>query len=205
MKKFILPISLVVIVVSILVALLLVQQQMDQGKPVFGSSPEETAVLHVQQMNQAGYDIDPNTVEAIQKVVINDKVLVLVQYNARKVEPGVELCEMVLEVEKPFLKRWSTQGGVGLCHKINQSSNTVPITVVSSYGTSAHDYSTAFGYIRDEQITEVIITWEDGFAQPVSVIARTYLGAREGGFYIEKIETYNDLGEIVYTSQITPP
>jgi len=58
--------------------------------------------------------------------------------------------------------------------------------------------------LRNEQITKVAVTWEDGLVQPASMKARTYFSAREGGFYVAKIETYDNLGKIVCTGQIIP-
>lgn len=207
MKKIIISCGVVLGIAAILLAILLVQNSNEQQDLLTVLSLEETAVRHVKEMMEAGFLIDPNTVESIQQVEINDITLVLVQYSGHRIKGEVELCEMVLETQKTILNKWKARSGAGLCHKINDPSNIIPITVVSSYGTSTildRGYSTAFGYLRNEQITRVMVTWEDGLVQPASVSARTYLTAREGGFYVAKIETYNNLGENVYTSQIIP-
>lgn len=203
MKKILISISLVFGIAVVLLAILLVQNSTEPKNSLSVLTPEETAVRHVKGMTQAGFHIDPNTVEAIQQVEINDMVLVLVQYSGHQIEGNAELCEMVLEVEKKLLNQLEARGGAGLCHEINDSLNNVPITVVSSYGTSTlleRSYSTAFGYLRNDQITKVVVYWEDGLMQPASVSDRTYLTARAGGFHVEKIETYNDVGEIVFAS-----
>lgn len=201
MKKVLIVLSLFFVVAIILLTILFTQNKNDLQNPLSVLTPEETAVRHAKGMTVAGYHIDPNTVKAIQQVEINDMVLVLVQYSGHRIEGDAELCEMVLEIEKKLLNRWEAKGGSGLCHEINDPDNTVPISIVSSYGITTlleRGYSTAFGYLRNEQITKVVVTWEDGLVEPANVSERTYLTAREGGFHIEKIETYNDLGEIIF-------
>jgi len=201
MKKILIVLGFVFGIAIILLAILLTQNQIDQKNPLSFLTPKETAVRHAMGMTVAGYQIDPNTVEAIQQVEINDMVLVLVQYSGHRIEGDAELCEMVLEIEKKLLNQWEAKGGSGLCHEINDPDNTVPISIVSSYGATTlleRGYSTAFGYLRNEQITKVLVTWEDGLVEPANVSERTYLTAREGGFHVEKIETYNHLGEIIF-------
>lgn len=201
MKKILIVLSLVFGVAIILLTILLTQNQNEQKNPLAILTPGETAVRHAKGMTVAGYHIDPNTVKAIQQVEINDKVLVLVQYSGHRIEGDAELCEMVLEVKKKLFNQWETEGGSGLCHENNDPDDTVPISIASSYGVTnllERSYSTAFGYLRNEQITKVMVIWEDGLEQPANVSERTYLAAREGGFHVEKIETYNDLGEMIF-------
>ncbi|MHB8134970.1 MAG: hypothetical protein ACYDH1_12200 [Anaerolineaceae bacterium] len=201
MKKITIALSLFVVIAIILLTILFSQNKNDLQYPLSFLTPKETAVRHAKGMTVAGYHIEPNTVEAIQQVEINDMVLVLVQYSGHRIEGDVELCEMILEIEKKLLNQWEAKGGSGLCHEINDPDNTVPISIVSSYGATTfleRGYSTAFGYLRNEQITKVMVTWEDGLVESANVSERTYLTAREGGFHVEKIETYNDLGEIIF-------
>lgn len=201
MKKIIIVLSLIVVIAIILLTILLTQNKDVLQNPLSVLTPEETAVLYAKGMTLAGYHINPNTVEAIQQVKINDKVLVLVQYSGQRIDGNSELCEMLLEIEKQLFNQWKANGGSGLCHDINDSDNTVPISIVSSYGTTIpfeREYSTAFGFLRNEQITKVVVTWEDGLVEPANVSERTYLTVREGGFHVEKIETYNDLGETIF-------
>lgn len=203
MKRNLIVCSLVFGITVFLLAILLIQNSTEAKSPLSILTPEETAVRHVQGMAEAGFHIDPNTVEAIQQVEINGMVLVLVQYSGHRIEGGVELCEMVVEIEKKRLHTWEAKGGAGLCHEINDPGNNVPISVVSSYGTSTlfdRSYSTAFGYLRNERITKVVVTWEDGLMQQASVSERTYLTARAGGFHVVKIETYNNFDEIMFES-----
>lgn len=203
MKKILIVLSFIFVVAIILLAILFTQNQNDPQNPLSVSRPGEIAVRHVKEMTVAGYHIDPNTVEAIQQMELNDIVLVLVQYNGYQIEGNTELCEMVLEIELKLLNQWEAKGGSGLCHEINDPDNTVPISIASSYGTTSileRGYSTAFGYLRNEQITKVVVTWDDGLMQQAVVAERTYLTARTGGFHIDKIESYNDIGEIIFES-----
>lgn len=203
MKKILIVLGLVFGIAIVVLAVGLVRDPIEHQNPFSVLSIEEIAVRHAKGMTVAGFRIDPNTVEAIQKVEINDMALVLVQYNGYRTEGEAELCEMVLEIEKKPLKQWKANGGSGLCHKMNDPLNTVPITVVSGYGTSTlldRGYSTAFGYLRDDQITKVVVTWEDGLVEPANVRANTYLTVRSSGFHVEKVETYNNIGEVVFES-----
>ncbi len=201
MKKITIVLIIVFGIAILLLTILLTPKQNEQQNPLAVSTPGEAAVRHAKEMTVAGYHIDPNTVEAIQQVEINDIVLVLVQYSAHRIEGEAELCEMVLEIEKKPLHQWKAKGGSGLCHEFSDPVNTVPISIVSSYGTTTllkRGYSTAFGYLRNYQITKIVVIWDDGLEQEASISDRTYLAARKGGFHVEKIETYNDLGEMIF-------
>lgn len=206
MKKILTACGLIFGITAILLTILLVRNPSKQNYLAVLTA-EETAIRHVKGMTEAGIHIDRNTVEAIQQVKMDDITLVLVQYSGHRMRGDVELCEFVVETKKTLSKSWQAKGGAGLCHENNDPANTIPITVVSSYGTTTllnRGYSTAFGYLRNGEITKVVVTWEDGLMQPASVSGSTYLTVREGRSNVEKIETYNHLGEIVYTSQIIP-
>jgi len=203
MKRILIAFGLVIGIAVILLTFLLVQNSSGSKNPIWVLTPEESAVRHAREMTVAGFHIDPNTVEAIQRVEINNMVLVLVQYSGYQIEGVAELCEMVLEVEKKLLTQWEAKGGVGLCHEINDPLNNVPISAASSFGTSTlpdRSYSTAYGYLWNEEITKVVVTWEDGLVEPANVSAQTYLAAREGRFHVDKIETYDNLGEVIFES-----
>ncbi|HSI67680.1 MAG TPA: hypothetical protein VK947_09710 [Planococcus sp. (in: firmicutes)] len=116
----------------------------------------------------------------------------------------MEICEMVLETEKDQLNGWEPKSGASLCHGVNDPTNSIPVTTGSSHGNSTLQnpgYSTVYGFVRDPQISKVVVTWEDGQIQPVEVQGSTYLAAREGGFNMKKIEAYNDQNEIVYKTR----
>jgi hypothetical protein len=169
-------------------------------------TPEETAIQFVKEIKAGDFTIDANSVEAIQTTTVKDMVLVLVQYSGHNIEGGVETCEVVLEIEKSRINDWKAKNSAGLCHKGNDPTNTVPITVVGSWGNTTflqQDYSTAFGFIRDSQITRIEITWEDNQIQQAEIHENTYLAAREGRFSTEKIEAYNDQNEIIFTNDFS--
>jgi hypothetical protein len=100
MKKILIGLGLVFGVAVILLTILFTQNQNEQQNHPLVTTPGEIAVHHAKGMTVAGYHIDPNTVEAIQQVEINDLALVLVQYSGHQIEGNTELCEMVLELEK---------------------------------------------------------------------------------------------------------
>ncbi len=168
-------------------------------------TPEEAAIQHVRDTNQADFRIDKNSVNAIQISEINDLILVLVQYSGNHITGGAKTCEMVLEAYKKPIIGWKTKNGAGSCHEINYPANTTPITVVSNWGNSTvwnSGYSTAFGYVHNSQVTEVVVTWEDGLVQPVEVLDSTYFAAREGKYCTLKIDVYNNKGDIVFTNNM---
>jgi hypothetical protein len=165
-------------------------------------TPERSAVLHVKKLNIGNFTINKNSVEAIQKIEFNNRVLVLVQYIATRHGNGVENCEVVLETEKDQAIRWNT--GSGMCHKINDPNETTPITVGSTRGGSTPQdpgYTTVYGMIRDPQITQIVVTWEDGNVQPVEVQESAYMAAREGELDMKKVEAFNGQNELVYTTE----
>jgi len=169
-------------------------------------TPEETAVQFVKELTTGSYSIYDSSVEAIQTTTVNDMVLVLVQYSGHNVEGGIETCEVVLEIEKSGVNGWKAKNSAGLCHKVNDPTNSVPITVVGSWGNTTflkQDYSTIFGSIRDSQITRIVITWEDNQIQQAEIHESTYLAAREGRFSTEKIEAFNDQNEIIFTNDLS--
>ena len=187
------------------VALLLLAAFLFSGcseiKPTEIGAPEDTAVGYVREMNMGYFDINDDSVEAIQKIELNNYILVLVQYLGTRHGNGVETCQLVLETGKDKNIHWNT--GSGMCHKINDPTETQPITEGSTRGGSSLQnpgYSTVYGMIRDSQITKIVITWEDGQIQPVEVQKTAYMAAREGGMDIKKAEAFNDQNELVYTT-----
>jgi hypothetical protein len=169
-------------------------------------TPEETAEQFVKEIKTADFTINDNTVQAIQTTTVNDMVLVLVQYSGKNIEGGVETCEVALEIEKSRINGWKAKNSAGLCHKVNDPTNSVPITVVGSWGNTSflkQDYSTTFGFIHDSQITRIVITWEDNQVQQAEIHENTYLAAREGRFSTEKIEAFNDQNEIIFTNDLS--
>ena len=77
MKKITIVLIIVFGIAILLLTILLTPKQNEQQNPLAVSTPGEAAVRHAKEMTVAGYHIDPNTVEAIQQVEINDIVLVL--------------------------------------------------------------------------------------------------------------------------------
>lgn len=165
-------------------------------------TPEYAAVRHIREMKTANFTIVSNSVEAIQAVELKNQVLVLVQYSGTRLGGGVDICETVLETQKTQLNGWKVNSGAGLCHEV-YPTNSIPVTTGSSRVQAtlqSPGYSTAYGLVRDPQITQVLVTWDDGHTQPVEVQESTYFAVREGGFTIKKIEAYNERHEIVYTT-----
>lgn len=203
MKKSVLVLVLLIGIAALIFAFLAVWPYFTQSNIISGLSPEDTAVRYVKEISEASFQIDPDTVEAIQNAEVNGAFLVLVQYSGSSIEDGAKLCEMVVEVRKVRKSHWMVKSGAGLCHEVQDSSQKIPITVVSNYGVSGpllSSYSTVFGYIRNDEIEKILITWEDGLVQSANLAGRTYLATREGDFYIAKIDAFNKFGEIIYTS-----
>ncbi len=202
MKKIILPITTFFFLAAFLLVIWLNRSEIDVPTPKIVFTPEGAAVHHVLEMDTANFTIVKNSVEAIQAVALKDQVLVLVQYSGTRLGGGMDICETVLETEKTQLNGWKTNSGAGLCFEV-YPVNSIPVTTGSSQGHAKLQnpgYSTAYGLVRDPQITQVLVTWEDGHIQQVEVQESTYFAVREGEFSIKKIEAYNDRHEIVYTT-----
>ncbi len=202
MKKIILPITTLLSLAAILLMIWLNRTGIGTLTPRIGLTPEEVAVRHVREMETANIAITRNSVEAIQAIALQDRVLVLVQYSGTRPGNGVNNCETVLETRKTLLNGWEVINGAGSCDEVNPAS-AVPVTSGSSRGQATPQdpgYSAAYGQVLDPQITQVVVTWEDGHLQSVEVRESTYFAVREGGFSIKKIEAYNDQHEIVYTT-----
>jgi hypothetical protein len=197
MKKINLPIITLFLLVAILMSLWWVRTKIGV------LTPEDAAVHHVQEMKTGNFTIISNSVEAIQAVALKDQVLVLVQYSGIRPGEGVNICETVLETRKTLLNGWQVNSGAGLCHEA-YPANSIPVTSGGGRGNAtllSPGYSTAYGLVRDPQITQVLVTWEDGHIQTVEVQESTYFAVREGGNTIKKIEAYNGQHELVYTSK----
>ncbi len=165
-------------------------------------TPERSAVLYVKEMKMANFSIYKESVEAIQMIEISHHELALVHYSGIRHGNGVETREFVLETEKDQTIRWET--GSGMCHSIDDATDAQPITVgTTRSGSIPQDsgYTTVYGMVRDPQITRIVVTWEDELTQPVEVRENTYITAREGEFVLKKVEAFNDLNEVVYTTE----
>lgn len=169
-----------------------------------GLTADEIAVNYVKETESDEFTIDRNTVEAVQQVEMDGLVLVLVQYRGYKVDGEMELCEIVVKTEKKLFNLWKAKSCAGLCHELDDPLSSVPITIVTNMGNSIlykHGYSAAYGYLRNALITKVVITWEDDQIQQAVLQGSTYLAVREGGFFIKKMEVFNDHNELMYMSK----
>lgn len=206
MKKFLLLLG-TIILIGLAILLLTASGGYATGVQVSCSDsfPEEAAIRHVREMASPDMAIDMNTVNALQAVKMNDLTLVLVQYSGSRMNGNLELCEIVVETERTLVDQWVSRSSAGLCHEMYDADNSVPMTIISNYGNSTllhHGYSTACGYIRDTQITQVLITWEDGLVQQAGVESSTYMAAREGDYSLSRIDALNGQDEVVYTSNL---
>lgn len=205
MKKIILPGIILILLAAILLIVWRDKTEIEILPPMDVLTPEDSAIRYVREMKLGNFTINSNSVEAIQTAELKDLVLVLVQYSGTRHEGGVELCEMVLETEKALISGWETKGGSGLCHEVDDPTNSVPITIGSSMVNSTlltPGYSTVYGFVRDPQITKVVVTWDDGQIQPLEVQVSAYLAAREGASHVIKIEAHNDQNKIVFQTRL---
>ncbi|RPI82489.1 MAG: hypothetical protein EHM41_18240 [Chloroflexi bacterium] len=205
MKKIILPSIILILLAAFLLIVWLDKAEVEALPPMDVHAPEDSAIRYVREMESGNFTISSNSVEAIQTVELKDLVLVLVQYSGTRRGGGVETCEMVLETEKVLIRGWETKSGSSLCHEVDDPTNSVPITIGSSMGNSTllnPGYSTIYGFVRDPQITKVVVTWDDGQIQPLEVQVSTYLAAREGASHMIKIEAHNDQNEIVFQTRL---
>jgi hypothetical protein len=202
MKRTVLPITALLLLAAMLLMIWLNRAEIGALTPWIVLTPEDAAVRYVRETITANFTVTGNSVEAAQAVTLKDQVLVLVQYRGTRPGGGVDICETVLETRKTGLNGWKVFNGAGLCHEV-QPANSIPVTSGSSQGHSTSQdpgYTTAYGHVREPQITTVAVTWEDGLLQSVEVQNSTYFAVREGGFSIRKIEAYNGQHEIVYTT-----
>jgi len=203
MKKIILPGIILLLLAAILLIGWMDKAEMEVLTPMDARTPEDAAIRYIRKMDTGYFTINSNTVKATQTVALTDLVLVLVQYSGTRRGGGVETCEMVLETEKALLNGWETKTGAGLCHETNDPTNSIPVTIGSSQGNSTLQnpgYSAVYGFVRDPQISKVVVTWEDRQVQPVEVQESTYLTAREGKWSVKRVEAINDQNETVYTT-----
>jgi hypothetical protein len=167
-------------------------------------TPEDSAIRYVKEMKAGDFNIFIDSIETVQKVKLNKHLLVLLQYSGTRMGGGAETCELVVETDKAGFFSWVTHSGIGACQKINDSNDPRLVTVSSSRkGSTSQDpgYSTVYGIIRDPQITQIVVTWEDGQTQTVEAQESAYMAAREGELNIVKIEAYNGQKELVYTTE----
>ena len=166
------------------------------------SSPEEIAFHFVQENNEDGFTIEDNSVVIIQTIEEDGNAFILVQYDGEREDVGPEQCEVVLEARHNSITGWRINNGSGHCHEIDDSSNSVPLTVVSSQGSYSlfgGRYSTVFGYVRDSQIAMAVVTWDDGQIQADEVNMSTYFFVHNGESHMTRIAAYNAQNEIVFS------
>jgi flagellar hook protein FlgE len=60
---------------------------------------------------------------------------------------------------------------------------------------------TVYGMVRDSQVTDIVITWDDGYVEIVEVQKSAYFTAREGNFNLTKVKAFNDQNGLVYTTE----
>lgn len=175
--------------------------------PTGAATPEDAAVQYAQKMQMNNFSTNQDSVQATQSAALTNRTLVMVQFTGTRIPGGAETCQFVMENDKARLFGWESHGGSGSCHAENDLEDTQPITAGGSMGggTTQGDkgYSSAYGMVRDSQITKLRVTWSDGMVQPVGVQSSAYLAARDGKFNMQKIEGLNDQNAAVYTIDLT--
>lgn len=173
-------------------------------KTIGSATAEDTAVQAIREIKMGNFEIDIKTIQTVQSVELADGVLVLLQYGGFRMGGGAETCEYVMEIDKSKSLTWEVHSGSGLCHEINDPTDTQPITVGTSQSSNFpkdFGYTAAYGNIRDPKITKIVISWEDGQIQQANIQDATYIAAQKGDIDLDKIEAFDENGKMIYTTR----
>ncbi len=165
-------------------------------------SPERAAVQEV--LSNTDGQVDPSSVQVLQKLEMDESVLVLVSYHKNNPEHRqISECLMLYET----LKRgagWQTGSGGGGCGPVADH----PEVIGASSGQNRNDeqaFSHADGLVYKEEVRSIRVTWEDGEEQTVDVVNGSYLTFRDGLHTVEQIDALDADGNVIYTHESPEP
>jgi len=191
---------------SLLFLLLLLSGLLAAGcQSLMAFTPEQAAVQNILDYNGGGdFALDPNSIRVMQSQKLQDSVIVLVAFQGTQ-QGSPQQCLFHYEAHQATLGTWAGGNGGGGCSMAGQDQNPLEVGMGKIMGTQPGvlNYTEVDGFVNQEDIRTVKVTWQDGETQQVDVINGTYLAARAGSQEIEKIEGLDASGQVVYTH--TPP
>jgi hypothetical protein len=168
-------------------------------------TPEQAAVQNILDYNGGGdFALDPNSIRVMQSQKLQDSVIVLVAFQGTQ-QGSLQQCLFHYEAHQATIGTWVGGNGGGGCSMAGQDRTPLEVGMGKIMGTQPGvlSYTEVDGFVNQEDILTVKVTWQDGETQQVEVVNSTYLAARTGSQEIEKIEGLDASGGVVYTH--TPP
>jgi hypothetical protein len=169
-------------------------------------APEEAATRSIFEQMGSRFTIDPQTVRVAQTHSVDrSQVLVLVAFSGlRGAQP--EDCLFLQDTNRSGLFGWQSRGGTGSC--INEPGEGGPVSSsggrTAGRGPNDPGHSAVYGFVFDESIEKILITWNDGRIEELGVEQGTYLAARAGQFQMTKLQAFNADEIIVHTIEVPP-
>ena len=168
-------------------------------------TPEQAALQNARDYDLGNdYTLDSNSVQVLQSLRLQDSTLVLVSFQENRRGSRMQ-CLFHFETHRTSIGTWVSGSGGGGCSMAGQDQTPLEVGVGKSMNSQPGrlDYTEVNGFVNQEDIQSVKVTWQDGETQQVEVVNGTYLAARVGSQEIEKIEGLDASGGLVYTH--TPP
>jgi hypothetical protein len=168
-------------------------------------TPEQAAMQNALDYDLGSdYTLDPNSIRVLQSQRLQDSTLVLVSFQENRQGSRMQ-CLFHFETHRVPIGTWVSGSGGGGCSSADQDRTPLEVGMGKSMNSQPGrlNYIEVDGFVNQEDIQTVKVTWQDGETQQVEVVNGTYLAARAGSQEIEKIEGLDASGQVVYTH--TPP
>jgi hypothetical protein len=168
-------------------------------------TPEQAAMQNALDYDLGSdYTLDPNSIRVLQSQRLQDSTLVLVSFQENRQGSRMQ-CLFHFETHRVPIGTWVSGSGGGGCSSADQGRTPLEVGMGKSMNSQPGrlNYIEVDGFVNQEDIQTVKVTWQDGETQQVEVVNGTYLAARAGSQEIEKIEGLDASGQVVYTH--TPP
>jgi hypothetical protein len=178
-----------------------------------GAATPEAAALQTVINSPAvmpNFQVDVASASVRQSIQFMDHFLVMVGFQGVQLGndamPGQQRCLFTYQVLRTRLGGWATGSGGGSCTvAVNPNSGPEPMSIgASNYGgnnPADPGYSTVDGEVNQQDIINVIVTWEDNQVQNASVINGTFIAPRQGQHQMKQVDGLNEAGQVVYSSQ----
>ena len=168
-------------------------------------TPEAGAAQAVVDQILPDFQVDPQSIEVTQSGPIGENVAVQVRFQGIRAAQGREECLGVYEMHKTMFGGWTSGSGGTGCASSRPPVDEMPFRAGQSTFSDGNpqnsaSYAIAHGEIYNEDITHMLVTWNDGNTQQVEVVNRTFMAIRPGSIQAVNFDALDKNGEIVHST-----
>ncbi len=167
------------------------------------TTPEDAVTQYFKEdVQRRKAAVDWNSVKILQKQQVQESILFfLLSFQENNPEIGQIRC-LYYYGTKQNGNGWNVQGSGGGCDSTGLRGSS-PISAGQGSGWSRDPeiltFSSAEGFVFDDRVTGINVTWDDNLQQSAEVKNRSYLAVRLELHQVIKIEALDNNEQVIYT------